>query len=354
MSNGKQILIFSTMMQFHLTTQPSRERVLHYYNLLTEKNVAPSAHTYKLLLDAWAVLPPTNLAAMNKVFDALRNDRHVQVQGTHWASIISAYGIYGDNMEQALAIFHSIPSDRRHGVDLRQEPVVWEAILNVVAQKGTVEDMDNIHQQMLSVGAKATAYVYNVLIAGYARAGLIERAREVFASMGDSITGVAAPNNHPQLLTSSGHVKPSTVTSAPTGVVYREPSTYESMIRSELSMGNKEAAEAVLALMQERRYPVAVFMKAKSLLDDYAVSTDCFTADLPLIDQVHAAAQSSTSASASEADQSSESPQTPSASPAFDIPASATFEPRPLEDGVERKGVYSGSEVAVPESPPKE
>lgn len=314
------------MMQFHLTTQPSRERVLYYYDALRKNNVPPSAHTYKLLLDAYAVLAPTNLAAMHKVFDGLRNDRHVKVQGTHWASIISAHGIYGNNPGLALDYFSGLPKDRHHAVDLRSEPVVWEAILNVIAQKGTVQQLESLRYRMIESGARATAYVYNVLIAGYARAGEMDKAREVFASMGDSVTGVAAPNNHPQLLTSSGHLKPSTMTDRPTEVVYREPSTYESMIRAELSVDNKEGAEGVLAMMQERRYPVAVFMRAKSLIDDH----------------VPKAVDEPSTPDSSEVGGSADTPATPESGALLTGGESNTFHPREIDPETLQRGIYGG------------
>jgi hypothetical protein len=90
--------------------------------------------------------------------------------------------------------------------------------------------------------------------------------------MGDSIVGVAAPNNHPALKTSSGHVKPSTVTQGPSEVVYREPSTYEAMIRAEISHGDRTRAEDALRKMEARGYPVAVYMRARGILDEQPVS----------------------------------------------------------------------------------
>lgn len=261
------------MMQFHLTTSPSREKVLYYSAQMQQYRVPRSSHTYKLLLDAYAVLPPTNLKAMEHVFRELCNDRNVSVQGTHWASLISAYGQYANNVEKALSIFNSIPNHSSGSVDLSSEPVVWESILNVIAQKGSIEQMEDIRNRMIQSGAKATAYVYNVLISGYARMDQIEKSRQVFKSMGDSVVGVAAPNNHPTLLTSSGHVKPSTVTDIPTELVYREPSTYETMIRAELVSGSREIAEEVCNRMEARRYPVAVFMRARALLDEHHVSS---------------------------------------------------------------------------------
>lgn len=262
---------YNTMMQFYLQTRPDRSKVLKYYDAMRAAGVHPSAHTYKLLLDTFGTLQPLDLQSMNRVFDELSRNRFVPMQGTHWASLITAYGLHAGDLEKAKDVFKRItshPSFKRNSII---EPVVWEAILNVVGQRGTLEDLEHYRNRLERSPYPSTAYVCNVLISGYSRHGEIAKAREVFEAMGDSITGVAAPNNHPTLLTSSGHKKPSTVTQAPIGVVFREPSTYEAMIRAELAAGNREAAEAVLARMEERRYPVAVWMKARAILDDAAV-----------------------------------------------------------------------------------
>ena len=265
------------MMQFHLTTDPNRDAVLHYYNALIRSKISPSSHSYKLLLDAYAVLPPVDIESLERVFNELVADPRTPVAGTHWASMITAHGLYASDPDSAMKVFESISTHPTASVDLQTEPVVWEAILSVAAQKLTVSDLERLHQQMVSTGARATAYVYNVLISGYARAGQIDNARSVFNSMGDSVSGVAAPNNHPQLLTSSGHVKPSTITDTPTMVVYREPSTYEAMIRAELGHGTRENAEAALQMMQARMYPVAVYMNVQNLIADHMVSVVSFS-----------------------------------------------------------------------------
>ncbi|BEI85994.1 hypothetical protein CcaverHIS002_0602810 [Cutaneotrichosporon cavernicola] len=257
---------FNTMMQFHLQTRPSRARVLHYYDSMRSAGVRPSAHTYKLLLDAYGTLPPIDLTAMNRVFADLNADRKVPVQGTHWASIIMAYGVHGGDVPKAVSMFDSIGSHPSANGAV-PEPVVWEAILNVLGQKGTLEELEAMRTRMVTSRIRPTAYVCNVLISGYAKHGQIDRARDVFESMADSVTGVAAPNNHPALLTSSGHVKPASTTQH-TDKVYREPSTYEAMVRAELLAGERGRAEAVLARMEERRYPVAVWMKARAIMDE--------------------------------------------------------------------------------------
>ncbi|WVO14756.1 hypothetical protein L204_102394 [Cryptococcus depauperatus] len=252
---------YNTMMQFYLQTQPNRDRFFHYYSELQRAHVHPSAHTYKLLLDAYATLAPSDLSAMEFVFSQLVSDKTVKVQGTHWASLISAYGLHGNDLTKAKEIFEKVPE--KGGA---HDPVVWEAWLNVLSQKGSIEQLEQERQRMIDSGVQPTAYVFNVLINGYSRAGNITQARQVFESMGDSISGVAAPNNHPVLLTSSGHAKPATHTPE-TGVVYREPSTYETMIRAEVACGDRTRAEEVLKRMEERGYPVAVFLRSKAALE---------------------------------------------------------------------------------------
>ncbi|WVF66922.1 hypothetical protein IAT40_001665 [Kwoniella sp. CBS 6097] len=253
---------FNTMMQFYLQTQPNRDRVLYYYNALLSAQVQPSAHTYKLLLDTYATLAPIDLEAMENVFAEIQSNPAVPLQGTHWASLITAYGLHANDLSKSKEIFDRIPANTS------REAVVWEAMLNVLSQKGTVDELESVRQKMIATGVQPTAYVYNALINGYSRANDIAKAREVFESMGDSVSGVAAPNNHPTLLTSSGHVKPNTVTNGPTKVVYREPSTYEAMIRAEVRAGDKAKAEEVLARMEERGYPVAVYMRGRAALDE--------------------------------------------------------------------------------------
>lgn len=269
---------FNTMMQFYLQTRPSRERVLSYYAALRQSGVAPSSHTYKLLLDTYHTLAPLDLTSMERTFAELcacaETDRTLRVQGTHWASLITAYGLSAGDVTKALEVFDLV-AQHPHGNNALAEPVVWEAILNVLAAKGTVEQMESMRERMSSsagsagAGVRPTAYVYNVLITGYARHGRMDDARAVFESMGDSITGVAAPNNHPAHLKHSS----STSTTTPTpisddpGVVYREPSTYEVMIRAELSSGNFDHAQQVLQRMEDRRYPIAVYLKARALVE---------------------------------------------------------------------------------------
>lgn len=176
-------------MQLHLQTHPSRELVLHYYNQMVQAEVAPSAHTYKLLLDAYGNLPPVDLPAMQQVFENLCNDSRVAVAGTHWASMIHAAGISAGDAKKACEIFDSIATHRSSQYLKTIEPVCWEALMHVLAEHKMIEEMDTYRGKMTEQDAKPTAYVNNMLIKGYANVGLIEKSRAIFESMGDSGTG---------------------------------------------------------------------------------------------------------------------------------------------------------------------
>lgn len=179
----------STMMQLHLQSHPSRELVLHYYNQMVQANVAPSAHTYKLLLDTYGTLEPVDLGAMQTVFNNLCKDTSVSVTGTHWASMIHATGNVAGNAQEAIDMFESIPTHPSNKKGGPIEPVCWEALMSVLAQHKMVAEMESYRAKMKEQGIKSTAYVYNMLIKGFANNGQIEDARAVFESMGDGEMG---------------------------------------------------------------------------------------------------------------------------------------------------------------------
>ncbi|OSD01996.1 hypothetical protein PYCCODRAFT_1368445 [Trametes coccinea BRFM310] len=261
---------YNTMMQLYTHTKPDRERVLHYYNALREANVQPTAHTYKLLIDAYGCIEPIDLPAMQKVFEELVADRNVSVQGTHWAALINAWGCVQKDLDQALKIFDSIathPTTNPHGPPM-PDAVVYEALVNTLV---TVRRMDLVPMyldRLRASGVHMTAYIANLLIKGYASVGEIERAREIFESLQDPQEGVAAPHNH-----LPHQNKPQAANSVPADApVFREPSTWEAMVRAELGIGERERAVALLQRLQARMFPPAVYQRISGIMLDESVS----------------------------------------------------------------------------------
>ncbi|CAL1701965.1 unnamed protein product [Somion occarium] len=238
---------YNTMMQFYTQTKPDRERVLFYYDALLRAKVAPTAHTYKLLLDAYGTIEPLDFDAMQSTFNELVANTRVPVLGTHWAALINAWGCAGKNLDKAIETFQAIATHPRTQNAALPDAVCFEALLNVLVTLHRNDLLADYRQQLVERGIHMTAYIANLLIKGYAAAGDMEEARRVFESLVDPPEGVAAPNNHAPL-----DQQGSPIAVSPNDPVYREPSTWEAMIRAELSHGNVDNAAQLLARAEAR------------------------------------------------------------------------------------------------------
>ena len=84
----------------------------------------------------------------------------------------------------------------------------------------------------------------------------MESARAIFESLADPPSGVAAPGNHPTERHPQ-HRQSETLPSSLNAPVYREPSTWDIMVRSELGAGENQRAVALLRRVEERAFPEA-------------------------------------------------------------------------------------------------
>lgn len=248
---------YNMMMQLYAHTKPDRERVLHYYDQLLRAGVEPSAHTYKLLIDAYGTIEPVDVDAMEGVFKLLRNNRSVVLQGSHWAALINAYGCVQKDLEKAISTFDSIPAP---------DAVTYESLINVLVTNKQMALAPGYMEKLKSSGVHMTAYIANLLIKGYAAAGDIEEARRIFENLVDPPSGVAASGNHVPHEGSHQRTSPSPSAS------YREPSTWEAMFRAELGNGYRDRAVALLARLQERQFPAAVYNRIRGIMIDDSAS----------------------------------------------------------------------------------
>ncbi|KAG6816907.1 hypothetical protein H0H87_001860 [Tephrocybe sp. NHM501043] len=231
---------FNTMMQMYTTTKPDRDRVLHFYNEMRNAKIFPTAHTYKLLLDAYGAIEPVDIDGMNATFQELQANKNVAVQGTHYASLINAHGCVSKDLDAAVNIFNtmSIPADN----------LVYETMTNVLVVHRRADLFPEYINKMHLAGVHMTAYIANALIKGYSLVDKLQEARDVFESLEDPPVGVAAPNNH--MPHSPAEAVPSVDQSSP---VYREPSTWEAIIRAELGAGNRDGAIDLLERLKARQ-----------------------------------------------------------------------------------------------------
>ncbi|ETW84594.1 hypothetical protein HETIRDRAFT_235203, partial [Heterobasidion irregulare TC 32-1] len=259
---------FNTMMQFYVQTKPNLPRFLHYLNAMQKAGIRPTAHTYKLMIDAHGTIEPVNVPAMEQTFHDLVADRNVPVQGSHWAALINAYGCVAKDLQKAIDVFESIathPSTVSSGINL-PDAVVYESLINVFITLRRTDLVADYIVRMRGSGVHMTAYVANLLIRSYASVGDIEGARQVFEGLLDPPVGVAAPNNH------APHQALPSRTVSPDAPVYREPSTWEAMVRAELGNGNRDRAVALLERIQARGYPESIYNRISGIMLDDSVS----------------------------------------------------------------------------------
>ncbi|TFK56292.1 hypothetical protein OE88DRAFT_1652965 [Heliocybe sulcata] len=257
---------YNTMIQLYVHTKPNRERALFYYNALVGAHVKPSAHTYKLLLDVHGTIEPVDNVAMEQTFDRLAQDKSLSVTGAHWASLINSYGCVQKNLDKAIHTFESIanhPASAQASAAL-PDAVAYEALINVFVTLRRTDLIPQYVKRLHESEIHMTAYIANLIIKGYAAGGDIDSARTVFESLADPPEGVAAPNNH----ISHGVVPHSSTMS----LVYREPSTWEAMVRAELGVGNRDQAVALLERLKSRHYPPAVYARISGIMLDDSVS----------------------------------------------------------------------------------
>ncbi|KAH9056399.1 hypothetical protein EDB87DRAFT_1233403 [Lactarius vividus] len=258
---------YNTMMQFYVQTKPNRDRFLHYYNRMLSAGIKPTAHSYKLLLDCHGTIAPVDIKAMEKTFSQLVKDKTVTVQGSHWAALINAHGCVSRDLDQAIAVFNSIekhPSTVASGLQL-PDAVTFEALINVFVTLHRTDLVPEYLGHLRRFGVHMTAYIANLLIRGYAAAGDMEQARLVFESLADPPVGVAAPNNHAPHVAAPPRISPHEL-------VYREPSTWEAMVRAELGNSNRDHAVALIKRVQERQYPESIVNRISGIMLDGAVS----------------------------------------------------------------------------------
>ncbi|KAG6836915.1 hypothetical protein H0H93_001281 [Arthromyces matolae] len=265
---------YNTMMQMYTTTKPDRARVLHFYEEMRKVKIAPSAHTYKLLLDAYGSIEPIDLNGMETVWQSLNNRNPGLLQSTHYVSLLNAYGCVSKDFNKAVEVIDNMKIPR--------DALIYEALFNVLVTHRRGDLFPEYINKMHLEGVHMTAYVANSLIRGYSLLNEIEKARQVFESLEDPPQGVAAPNNH------APHSPLDALSIDANVPVYREPSTWEAMIRAELGSGNREGAVSLLERLKARRvclheqpvlklttttlrqYPEAVFLRISGILVDHS------------------------------------------------------------------------------------
>ncbi|KAF5005299.1 hypothetical protein F66182_15961 [Fusarium sp. NRRL 66182] len=230
---------YNSMIQYFLNTKRDRSKILAYYERMRSRNIEPTMHTYKLLIDAHASLEPVNMEAAEKVLGSIKASGQ-RPEAVHYASLIHAKGCVLHDMDGARALFDSVVSNR----DVRVQPCLYQALFEAMVANGQVSSTSDLVSSMSRHGIEMTPYIANTLIQGWAAEGNISKAYEIYNSV---------------------------------GIEKREPSTYEAMTRAFIAAEERPSAAGVVQEMLSRGYPAAVAGKIVDMVGGSTIATPTAT-----------------------------------------------------------------------------
>ncbi|KAI9486933.1 MAG: hypothetical protein EXX96DRAFT_497137 [Benjaminiella poitrasii] len=214
---------FNNMIQFYVRQQPDRERALEYFVELRRRHIKPSSHTYKLLMEAYALIAPYDMVMAHHLLHDMEADG-LHPQATHYATLIYAYGLQQD-VASAQEVFEDMTVNKDEGV--------YQAMLDTLVTNDQLERAELLYEEMKSMIQKsASPYIENVFIRGYGQRGLLEKAKAMFDAMSDDKMNE--------------------------NVVIREPSTYEAMVRAYVDNKKMQEAKEIFNKMVQREFPEKV------------------------------------------------------------------------------------------------
>ena len=219
---------YNCLMQFYLNTKCDGKKVLALYERMQSKNIQPTMHTYKLLIDTYATLEPMDLVAAEGILDTIRASGQ-RPEAVHYASLIHAKGCALHDMEGARRAF----DQALNAGEFRPQACLYQALFESMVANHCVAQTEPILESMSANRVDMTPYIANTLIHGWANENQISRSKAVYDSV---------------------------------GLDKREPSTYEAMTRAFLTVEDRDSALAIVHEMLSRVYPAAVSNKILELV----------------------------------------------------------------------------------------
>ena len=219
---------YNSIIQFFLNTKRDRSKVLAYFERMKSKNIKPTNHTFKLLIEAHASLEPVDLKAAEEVLGAIKA-AGMKPEAVHYGSLIHAKGCVMHDMAGARALFDSVLSSG----NIRPTDNLYQNLFEAVVANHQVANTTEILRDMARRNVEMTPYIANTLIHGWAAEGNISEAKSIYDKL---------------------------------GYAKREPSTYEAMTRAFLSAEDRNNASAVVQEMLSKGYPSAVAEKVLILV----------------------------------------------------------------------------------------
>ncbi|KAG2228331.1 hypothetical protein INT45_011123 [Circinella minor] len=233
-----RIGVFNSMIQFYTQQRPNRDKALEYYHLLLQYNLKPSGHTYKLLMEVYANIPPYDMLAAHKLLTDMTKRHHLRPGPSHFATLIRSYGCLHRDVNSAVAVYNEMKK-----ANVKPDETVYQAMLNTFIDNNDIQAAEKLYQEMLASGARSSSYIENLFITGYGSLGDMAKAEKIWENMLD-----VKEDEQSQVLV-------------------KEPSTYEAMVKAYLVNKQPEKAAHVVEQMHNgRNFPIKVIDHVRALL----------------------------------------------------------------------------------------
>lgn len=239
-----KIAPFNIMLQFYVHNKRDRKSALEIYSRLRNLGLKPSAHTYKLLIDAHSMIEPIDIDAADNVLLSIISDKSV-VTTKHYSSLLYARGVSMKNQIAAQEFYNALVLNNR----VRPDKHIFQALLETYVVNKSVRSTPGVLKDMISYGVDLDAYMANILIRGWAPVSL------------DKSAGLFA------------HILEAGIT---------EPSSFESIIRAYLYYGDVASAQGVLNVMASHFYPAPVVAKIQNFIAAHSTPATKVTEDMLL------------------------------------------------------------------------
>lgn len=228
-----KIAPFNIMLHFYVHVKRDRAAALRLYNKMRTL-VKPSAHTYKLVIEAYGTISPIDINSADKVLLQIIADGGI-VNSKHHAALLFARGVCMKSEQDAEDFYYALI----HNSQVRPDKHIFQALLESHVVNKQVRSTANVLKDMVTYGIEMDAPMANILIRGWAPVNL-DKARGLFDHMVQE--GVA------------------------------EPSTFESIILAYLYYGDVASAYDVLNLMAAQLYPEPALAKLQALIEAHSVT----------------------------------------------------------------------------------
>jgi len=169
---------FSAMICGHCSSG-NVEKAMHYFDLLRDRGIVPTAPLFDAILDGCASM---NMPALMEQVLADMESTGIRPSTTTLSILMRIHGMNRDT-EAALAIFDELP--KKHGLKL--DGHAYGTLISVCLKNDAFDMAWNAYDRMSDAGCMAHARIYEALIAACLRHGQLDRAVElVYKALGIS------------------------------------------------------------------------------------------------------------------------------------------------------------------------